>query len=69
MPIADASPLIYLAKTERLYLLKELYGLVQITPSVYREVVVKGEEKGFEDAIRVKKDFSIRMNVPKRLKR
>jgi len=30
MPIADASPLIYLAKTERLYLLKEFYGLVQI---------------------------------------
>lgn len=57
MPIADASPLIYLAKTERLYLLKEFYGLVQITPSVYREVVVKGEEKGFEDAIRVKKEI------------
>lgn len=57
MPVADASPLIYLAKTKRLYLLKELYGLVKITPSIYQEVVVKGEEKGFEDAIRVKKEI------------
>jgi len=46
MPVVNASSLIYLGKTERLHLLKELYGSVKVPPSVYQEVVVKGEEKG-----------------------
>ncbi|MCK4731613.1 MAG: hypothetical protein KAT65_04060 [Methanophagales archaeon] len=54
MPVSDSSPLIYLAKTRRLHLLKELYGSIKIPPSVYNEVVVEGEKRGFEDAFRVK---------------
>jgi len=54
MPVVDSSPLIYLGKAGKLYLLKELYGSLKIPVAVYNEVVVKGEEKGFEDALRVK---------------
>lgn len=54
MPVVDSSPLIYLGKAGKLYLLKELYGSLKIPAAVYREVVIKGEEKGFEDALRVK---------------
>jgi predicted nucleic acid-binding protein len=57
MPVVDSSPLIYLGKVEKLYLLKELYGSLKIPTAVYREVVVKGEEKGFEDALRVKAEI------------
>ncbi len=54
MPVVNSSPLIYLGKVNRLYLLKELYSSLKIPTAVYHEVVVKGEEKGFEDALRVK---------------
>jgi len=54
MPVVDSSPLIYLAKVGKLYLLKHLYGSIKLPRDVYHEVVVKGEEKGFEDALRVK---------------
>lgn len=57
MPVVDSSPLIYLGKTGKLYLLKELYGSLKIPTAVYHEVVVKGEEKGFEDALRVKSEI------------
>ena len=54
MPVVNSSPLIYLGKVGKLYLLRELYGSLKIPKAVYREVVIKGEEKGFEDALRVK---------------
>jgi len=57
MPVADSSPLIYLAKVDKLYLLKELYRFVKMPEAVYREVVVKGKEKGFEDAFRVENEI------------
>ena len=41
----------------KLYLLKELYGSLKIPTAVYNEVVIKGEEKGFEDALRVKSEI------------
>ncbi|HIE14938.1 TPA: DUF3368 domain-containing protein, partial [Candidatus Bathyarchaeota archaeon] len=56
MPVVDSSPLIYLAKVEKLSLLKELYGSLKI-PQVYCEVVVRGKEKGFEDALRVEAEI------------
>jgi predicted nucleic acid-binding protein len=54
MPVVNSSPLIYLGKVGKLYLLRELYGSLKIPTAVYHEVVIKGEEKGFEDALRVK---------------
>jgi predicted nucleic acid-binding protein len=53
MPVADSSPLIYLGKVGKLYLLRDLYGSVKIPTAVYDEVVIKGKDKGFEDALRV----------------
>jgi predicted nucleic acid-binding protein len=57
MPVVNSSPLIYLGKVGKLYLLRELYGSLKIPSAVYREVVIKGEEKGFEDALRVKAEI------------
>ena len=50
MIVSNASPLIYLAKVGKLYLLKELFQIVLIPKSVYEEVVIKGKDKGFPDA-------------------
>ena len=57
MPVIDSSPLIYLGKAEKLHLLKELYGSIKLPESVYHEVVVKGEDGGFEDATRIKAEI------------
>ncbi|AEA46505.1 nucleotide-binding protein [Archaeoglobus veneficus] len=65
MAVADSSPLIYLAKVEKLRLLRELYGSLKVPEAVYREVVVKGEEKGFEDALRVKNEIGRFLSVHK----
>ena len=51
--LANSSPLIYLAKARALHLLTSLYSEVLIPLAVYTEVVVKGLNKGFEDAARV----------------
>jgi predicted nucleic acid-binding protein len=48
--IADAGPLMALAKLNLLYLLKQLYGQVLLPQSVFAEVVVEGMRQGFEDA-------------------
>ena len=48
--VADAGPLMALAKLNLLYLLKQLYGQVQFPCSVYEEVIVEGIRWGFEDA-------------------
>ncbi|ADB58229.1 DUF3368 domain-containing protein [Archaeoglobus profundus] len=57
MPVVNSSPLIYLGKVGKLYLLRELYGSLKIPSAVYREVVIKGEEKEFEDALRVRAEI------------
>ena len=54
MPVVNSSPLIYLGKVGKLYLLKKLYGTLKVPTAVCKEVVIKGMEKGFEDALRVK---------------
>jgi len=48
--VANAGPLMALAKLNLLYLLKELYGRVLFTRSVYDEVVLQGIHREFEDA-------------------
>jgi predicted nucleic acid-binding protein len=58
MPVVNSSPLIYLGKVEKLYLLKEIFGSLKIPAAVYHEVIIKGEEKGFKDALRVKAEVN-----------
>jgi predicted nucleic acid-binding protein len=48
--IADAGPLIALAKINALSLLSNLYGKVLITPTVYAETVAAGQALGAPDA-------------------
>lgn len=52
MPIvlSNAGPLVALGKLNRLDLLADLYGKVQITRAVYEEVVVQGFARGAPDA-------------------
>lgn len=48
--ISNASTLIYLAKVNRLHLLKDLFKKVIIPMEVYEEVVIRGIKDGFSDA-------------------
>ena len=45
--VSNSSPLIYLAKLNRLSLLRSLFGEVSIPSEVYSEVVRKGKQHGF----------------------
>ncbi len=49
--IFDATPLIYLAKTDNLHLLEIMDTELIIPHSVFQEVVVKGKELGKPDAL------------------
>ncbi len=55
MILSNASPLIYLAKLGKLELLKELFRKIIIPREVYDEVVAKGKEGKFFDALKVEK--------------
>ena len=48
--ITDSSPLIFLSKIGKLYLLKELFDEILIPSSVFNETVTRGKEKMLEDA-------------------
>ena len=48
MAIIDSTCLIYLAKTGKLNLLKQIYKKVFIPKAVYKEIILKGKEKGKE---------------------
>lgn len=48
--VNNAGPLVALAKLNLLHLLKELYGRVHYSGSVYHEAVVEGMRQGHEDA-------------------
>ncbi|MEM2094591.1 MAG: DUF3368 domain-containing protein [Candidatus Bathyarchaeia archaeon] len=50
MPVSDATPIIYLARLGRLYLLKDIFTCVQIPPEVKVETVDHGKAKGYSDA-------------------
>lgn len=51
MIVSNASPLIYLAKVERLSLLRELFEEVHIPREVREETVDRGKELGESDAL------------------
>ena len=44
--ISDSSTLIIFAKINKLDLLKKLYGKIQISETIYKEIVDEGEAKG-----------------------
>ena len=52
--LCNASPLMALGKLNRLDLLANLYGEVQIPRAVYDEVVTRGLERGASDALTVR---------------
>ncbi|ADD05477.1 DUF3368 domain protein [Natrialba magadii ATCC 43099] len=53
MWVFDATPLIYLAKVEQLYVLSHLSGRCRVPEPVYEEVVPAGLEAGYSDAHRI----------------
>lgn len=53
MILSNASPLIYLGKIEKLNLLKILFKEIIIPKQVYEEVVLRGKEERFLDALKV----------------
>src|SRR3989344_5477655 len=53
MILSNASPLIYLGKIEKLDILKILFKEIIIPKQVYEEVVLKGKEERFFDALNV----------------
>ena len=50
MPVSNATPLIYLARLGKLYLLKDIFTKIQIPPEVKIETVDRGKAKGYSDA-------------------
>jgi predicted nucleic acid-binding protein len=55
MWVFDATPLIYLAKVDRLDLVQQLGGQCVIPSLVYEEVVETGLEQGYPDARRIER--------------
>ena len=53
--VSNATPLIYLAKTDNLTLLKAIANQVYIPEAVFQEVVIEGKRLGEKDAYRVEK--------------
>lgn len=53
--VFDATPLIYLAKAERLDVLDALDEPRVVPEAVYREVVTTGVEQGYDDARRIER--------------
>jgi len=52
--VVNSSPLIYLSKIHALHLLTRVFDEVLIPQAVYGEVVSRGLERGYRDAVRVK---------------
>ena len=50
MPVANATPLIYMARLGKLHLLKEIFTHIQIPPEVKTETIDRGKTKGYPDA-------------------
>ena len=53
--VSNATPLIYLAKADKLHLLKDIAKQVYIPEAVFHEVVIEGKRLGKKDAYRVEK--------------
>lgn len=54
-PVFDATPLIYLAKADRLDVIETLDEPRVVPEAVYREVVTTGVEHGYDDARRIER--------------
>lgn len=65
MIIADSSPLILLAKINKLALLKNMYKMVYVPESVYREVVIRGKEEQYGDAYLIERSVNDFISVKK----
>jgi predicted nucleic acid-binding protein len=57
MIVSNSGPLIHLARIDRLYLLKELFGGVIIPPEVRIEVVERGKNEGMADAFLIESEI------------
>ncbi len=55
MIVSNATPLIYLAKIEKLELLKKIYKTILISEEVRQEVVDRGKQLGKKDAYIIEK--------------
>ena len=51
---ADASSMIYVAKANAFELLHRVFPRVDVPPAVWREAVIRGEEKGAPEVIRIR---------------
>jgi predicted nucleic acid-binding protein len=52
--VSDAGPLIALGKLKSLSLIEKLYGKICISEEVYREAVLEGIKRGYDDALSIK---------------
>ncbi|MDB2251198.1 DUF3368 domain-containing protein [Halorubrum ezzemoulense] len=59
--VFDATPLIYLAKADRIGVVKPLDEPRVVPEAVYREVVTIGVEQGYDDARRVERSVEDRL--------
>ena len=55
--VSNASPLIWLSKAGKIFLLKELFGEIIVPDQVYEEAVENGLAEGFSDALVIKECF------------
>ena len=55
MITSNSSPLILLAKINKLNILEKMYGKITIPPEVYNEVIIKGKKENYSDAALVEK--------------
>ncbi len=67
MVVSNASPLIYLARTGQLHLLRLLFGEVQVPEEVKIECVDRGKEKGYADAHVIEKALHDKLIVVHKL--
>ncbi|MDI6640329.1 MAG: DUF3368 domain-containing protein [Methanocellales archaeon] len=51
--VSNSTSLIYLAKTNKLSLLRDVFKTVIIPPEVFNEVVVRGREEGYSEVIAI----------------
>ena len=58
MIVSNSSPLIYLAKIKKIYLLKELFHKVLIPLEVKQDIVDEGKKRGEADAFLIEKEIS-----------
>lgn len=58
MIISNSSPLILLAKINKLDILEKLYGKITMPQEVYNEVIIKGKNENYSDAALIEKSIN-----------